>query len=90
MTIYKYRLKLTENGIFQTTMPKDAKILSCQLQNDEPTIWAIVKDENDTCQRRFAFIGTGWPLGEKFDAVYISTLQMPPFVWHVFDLGETP
>ena len=44
--IWKY--KLSESGI---EMPIDAEILSVQLQNDVPHIWAMVSPQNELEKR---------------------------------------
>jgi hypothetical protein len=78
--IWKY--KLSESGI---EMPIDAEILSVQLQNDIPHIWAMVSPQNELEKRKFVIVGTG----QSFDDTnmkYIGTYQDGPFVWHLFGI----
>ena len=78
--IWKY--KLSESAI---EMPIDAEILSVQLQNDVPHIWAMVSPQNELEKRKFAIVGTG----QSFDDTnmkYIGTYQDGPFVWHLFGI----
>jgi hypothetical protein len=78
--IWKY--KLSESAI---EMPIDAEILSVQLQNDVPHIWAMVSPQTELEKRKFAIVGTG----QSFDDTnmkYIGTYQDGPFVWHLFGI----
>jgi hypothetical protein len=78
--IWKYRLR--EQGI---EMPMDAKVLSVQLQDDIPHIWAMVNPHRERELRNFVIIGTG----QSFDDTnmkYIGTYQHNPFVWHLFEI----
>jgi len=53
-TIYKYSLDPYRDGMPEVTMPKDAKILTLQLQRGVPTIWALVDTDNAPQRRLFA------------------------------------
>lgn len=83
MRIYKYFLSL---GRRQTLyMPPGAVILTVQLQDQIPTLWAIVNpDEASSEARTFCIYGTGADLPEKAER-YIGTVQLNGFVWHVFE-----
>jgi hypothetical protein len=84
ITIYKYQFEI-ENFVF-IEMHKNAKILSVQMQNDIPTIWAIVQTDNVKEKRRFFIIGTGQPFNQNvWISGFIGTIQQPPFVWHIFE-----
>lgn len=65
-------------------MPKGAKILSVQLQNNRPNIWAIVDPKAEMVSRLFVIVGTGEPFDDT-DMSYVGTYQQPPFVWHLFE-----
>jgi len=84
ITIYKYELRFGESEI---GLPKDAKILSLQMQREIPCLWAVVDTEKENTKRRFSTYGTGWPVSfpEKLD--YIGTIQEShgTFIWHVFE-----
>jgi len=77
--IWKFRL----NNTIQ--MPMDAKILTVQMQDGEPNIWAMVDTQNELESRTFTIVGTGNPFDDT-DTKYIGTFQEPPFVWHLFEI----
>jgi len=78
--IYKYKL---ENSV---EMPIGAKILSIQMQNNRPYIWALVDTDVECEFRHFEIIGTGHNFPEADNFTYINTFQDGPFVWHIFEL----
>lgn len=86
MKIFKY--PVTIDGEFSVRMPKNSEILSVQLQNGKPYIWAKVDERYRNVDRLFAIIGTGNEMPVNFSGSFVGTFQMPPFVWHLFDLGE--
>jgi hypothetical protein len=65
-------------------MPRGARILHLALQNNEPHIWAEVESTASFERRFFHIVGTGFDI-DSFD-VYIGTYQLPPFVWHVYEV----
>lgn len=81
--IYKYPLEL---GRTHLQLPFEAKVLCVQLQNDNPFIWIEIDPTLYTkVNRVFAVIGTG----NNFDGgIYIGTFQMPPYVWHVYEVSS--
>jgi len=79
--IWKYKV---ENVI---EMPKEAEILSVQIQNGQmfnACIWVKVNPENELEKREFEVIGTGHSF-EDSNKQYIGTYQDGPFVWHLFE-----
>jgi len=78
--IYKYKL---EDSV---EMPIGAKILSIQMQNNRPYIWALVDTDAECEFRHFEIIGTGHDFPEADNFTYINTFQDGPFVWHIFEL----
>ncbi len=97
LAIYKYALEfgkyVPELNDFSNEcliqMPSDARVLSVQLQNGEPTLWALVDPElrGGMETRKFVLMMTG----EKFEGfmanlVYHATLQHPEgLVLHIFE-----
>lgn len=71
-------------------MPKGASILTMQLQNGIPCIWALVNPENEKELRYFEIYGTG----DSIDCVgkkYIGTFQVQSsivLVYHLFERVE--
>jgi hypothetical protein len=89
-TIWKYELKVTDEQTVD--MPSGAMILSVaavELGWDSGaigavlTVWARVDSEQPMEARTFFVVGTGNQMPKK-GTVYLGTVQMPPFVWHVF------
>lgn len=83
--IWKYRLHLT--GLTQLTMPAAARVLTVQVQQDEPTLWALAAPLGLPDEQRFFWCVM---TGEKFAADilrYIGTLQFEggTFITHVFE-----
>jgi hypothetical protein len=84
-TIYKYQLTLSDSPI---TIPKGAEILTVKLQNDTPTLWALVDTDEYLQEGRLIVIrGTGHTIEDN--AKHITTYMDGPFVWHVFELTDT-
>jgi hypothetical protein len=84
--IYKYQLDVKDCQSIK--LPKDARILTVQVQSGVPTMWAIVEpDVEDTAsiELDIHMFGTGWELPEDADKLkYIGTVQINGFVWHYF------
>lgn len=84
-TVWKYRVPFDDK--FSLDMPRGAQILTMQLQDGVLTIWARVETENETEPRHFVLVGTGNPIPveDTRTLVYINTLQIAPFVFHLFE-----
>jgi len=80
-TIYKYTLHSQDCSL---QLPKGAEILSVQLQNQIPTLWALVNPMTVTEERHICIVGTGWQVEDNMK--YITTYMDGYFVWHVFEL----
>ena len=82
-TIWKWEISL---GNGTATMPVGAEILTVQMQNGEPQMWAIVDPTARTHHRNFHVVGTGHEVPER--ATYIGTYQQPELglVWHLFEI----
>jgi hypothetical protein len=86
MMIYKYPLEILDYP--EVVLPKGAKILTIQVQNGNPWIWALVDTSiNEYESRRLRIVGTGHPF-EDFDdwEDYITTIQLMEgrLVFHIF------
>lgn len=86
-TIYKYRLKITDEQ--DIAMPFTAEVLSVAMQRGELCVWALVNPGLMLENRRFHIAGTGHPapIGR-----FIGTVQQAggDLIWHVFDGGAVP
>ena len=84
MKIYKYTLELVPEQ--KVKMQFGASILTVQVQNDVPCLWALVDPKMHMVYRTIYIRGTG----HEFDAKafkYINTFQQlnGGLVWHVFE-----
>lgn len=84
--IYKYPLVIKDTQF--VTMQYTSEILSVQMQNGQPVLWAMVETEDDDMIKREIIIkGTGHdiPDMELNRMRYITTIQDGRLVWHVFE-----
>jgi hypothetical protein len=83
--IYKYQLGFTDVQIID--MPADAQILTVQVQNEVPCIWAMVNPGAPVMKRTIETIGTGHDV-HITGRSYIGTYQLRSgaLVFHVFEL----
>lgn len=81
--IYKYELaiadlpqtvKMPENPIFRYAGEQDGNLC----------VWAEVDPKAQMREYSFCVKGTGQPISP--DMNYIGTVQMSPFVWHIFQI----
>lgn len=82
-TICKFPLVLTD--MQEITVPAGAQLLTVQLQDETPCLWALVDGYAGLTETRTIEIhGTGNPILSGLRQ-YVATFQQPPFVWHVFE-----
>ena len=84
--IFKYTLKIDDEQ--EILMPFGAEILTVQVQNYQPQIWAIVNpDDIQPEVRKIRMIGTGHPIEQDFTGKYIGTFQLYSgvIIFHVFE-----
>lgn len=96
-TIWKYplddRLTYGPDHVVTIPMPLGAEALCVQMQGDEPTLWALVRPQADTEDRRFVVIGTGFDIPAGVGR-YVGTWQQwadtigAPLVFHLFEAGR--
>ncbi len=83
ITIYKYELKIKDSQLVE--LPWMSNILSVQFQNGTLCLWAEVDTTTAKIQRTILIFGTGNPIEDKDDRVFLGTAQHNGFVWHVFE-----
>jgi hypothetical protein len=87
-TVWKFPVPMAESMVIE--MPQGAQIVAFAnqdvtgLANGALFLWAIVDDAAPIIDRHFQIVGTGH---EAPAGAYIGTAQMPPFVWHLFEIG---
>ena len=82
-TIFKFPLVVCDE--ITLNMPIGAEILTVQLQERVPCIWARVDPTRCSETRVFRIHGTGNPIPSWDKEIYIGTWQQEMFVWHLFE-----
>lgn len=80
--IWKFTLEVADRQNLQ--MPEGAKILTAQLQGNYLNVWAQCDPLALKQRREIEVFGTGHPMDEA-QRSYISTVQIGPIVFHVFE-----
>ena len=82
MKIWKYTLQM--HDLQTLTIPVGAKLLSLQMQEGQPQLWALVNEAAPCEPRRITVYGTGQPIYND-PGVFIGTFQYGEYVFHVFE-----
>ena len=84
--IFKYRIP-TNVEHYHVDLPVGAKVLTVDVQNDEPFIWVLLDDsERMTVTRRFSFYATGQRILDDALGTYIGSVQIfRIFMFHLFE-----
>jgi hypothetical protein len=83
--VWKFPLPVLEGDVFTIDMPFGADILTLQMQDRTPTLWALVDPYADSVSRQFRIAGTGHPIADKIRG-YVGTFQTGGLVFHLFEL----
>jgi hypothetical protein len=77
-------------GMLGIDMPVGAEILTVQVQDGVPCIWAMVDPGQEKENRIIVVHGTGHPVQQAEEKKYIGTYQEwnGSLIWHVFELAE--
>ena len=81
-TIWKYPLLGIDRQ--RIRLPKDAQILSVQMQGKELCVWALVTPLNEPEVRYIEIFGSGVMIPSAA-RTYLGTVQDSGFVWHIFE-----
>lgn len=84
-TIWKYPIQIEDR---QTILvPQGAELLTVQMQNNAPFVWALVNPDNTEMPRVLDLYGTGHPIKDYGPGKYVGTFQSNGgmFVWHLFE-----
>lgn len=91
ITIYKYPLKFQQEQTIE--IPSEYELLTVQLQDNTPCLWAMVDTKEPLISAKVFCIGTGHPIDDEiYGFKYISTIQTTgiagePLVFHYFFQG---
>lgn len=84
MKIFKYEIPIKDK--FNLELPAYSKILSFQVKNNIPSIWVLVDEQKGLKYKYFTLVGTGHDFEHHPDVMtFIGTIQLGPFVWHLFE-----
>lgn len=88
-TIWKYTVHWDE---FTLEMQRGAQVLSVQVQDGVPRMWAIVDPGAATETRHFRLVGTGHTINDTEELRFIGTFQIHggELVFHLFERVEDP
>lgn len=88
VAVWKYPIPV--QGAFELRMPRGARILTAQMQRDQPMVWALVDTEAPPEIRCFELIGTGESTATAFDRLsFVGSFQFDDgrFVSHLFEVA---
>ena len=85
-SVWKYPLEIKK--IQQIIIPVESEILTIQIQDNIPTLWALVRPNSPSGRRVIQMTGTGFDDSLRLFGTYINTVQLQDgTVWHYFDIG---
>lgn len=84
--VHKYPLNMDEFPIIRTH--QDMIPFYVGNQHDQLTLWGSVDTLKPIVYRKLQIVGTGHPAPDEVD--YIGSVIMGDFVWHVYDVEESP
>lgn len=89
MNIWKFAIGVG-TGPQHLAMPAGARLLSVQLQEGLPQLWALCDPGAPQVLRRIEAFGTGDEVTAETGSTlaFVATVQMGPAVLHYFDRGE--
>lgn len=91
MRIWKFPVPIQDGWHQVIEVPEGARFLDAQIQDGAPCVWALVDPKANRRRWHFHWIGTGDDVPDDIDYgdgdVYIATVQMGAFVFHLFHSG---
>lgn len=88
-TVWKYHIFQGESIL---AMPSGAEVVSFGLDpHGSLCVWAMVEDTHVLVPHHVLCVGTGWPIDMPPDEPYwyVGMALDGPYIWHLFDLGES-
>ena len=83
-TIWKFPLELASRQ--DVLAPTGTKFLAAQLQKGQICLWGEVETDLVQIPHTIGIVGTGRNDLPGEPRRYIGTVQMLPYVWHVYEL----
>lgn len=87
MRIWKFPLAVMDEQ--SVDMPPAARILTVQVQNGVPCIWALVEPFDTLQPRNFRVVGTGFEFDGRGQWIGTFQLAFGALVFHVFEVPRT-
>lgn len=84
--IWKFAVPITDRQTID--MPQGAQVLSVQMQDDDPCVWALVDPDKPLEPRQFRWYGTGHPFDirqHRFVGTVQITTDWRALVFHLFE-----
>lgn len=81
--VYKYAVPASQH-VFSMSLPKNFKTLRVAYQNERLCMWCEVDPKAEKVETKFSIFGTGQDIPDS--AVYVTTWDSGPFVWHLYRL----
>lgn len=84
--VWKFPVPVEDH--FAVDMPERSRILTVQIQREQPQMWALCPPEGRLERRFFRLAGTGHPI-EETDLNYVGTFQLlgGALVFHLFEVA---
>lgn len=86
MIIHKQILEITD--IQEIKVPENSEIISVKAQNNNLCIWYQFDDKSTfqkECTKTIKIVGTGNEFTNTLNDIFIETVIIEPYVWHVFE-----
>lgn len=84
-TVTIHKATLAPAPVQTLELPAGALIRALQAQHGVITLWYECQPKAPVEARHFVIAGTGWPLPDVSRLNYLGTVQIEPYVWHVYE-----
>lgn len=82
LSVFKLTLKTIDEQKIQ--IQKGSSILKVANQRDKICIWYMCDPERELIEETFYVVGTGQQVPNTFPGLYIGSVAIDVFIWHVF------
>jgi hypothetical protein len=82
-----HKFPLYSFGHNEVPLPEGAQVLTVQMQDDVPTLWALCHPSSPVRYRKFTVVGTGQAFAQPVQPLtYVGTVQTTSgLAWHIFE-----
>lgn len=82
MVIWKFPLRLVDEQVIE--VPGLINVISAVNQDGNLCLYAEVKPDDPPAKVKVFVVGTGNPAHHVEEALFVDTVMMGPFVWHIY------